>query len=1105
MNFGFLPRLIRLPLLSLGGLLWIELAAESSAEFFEKRIRPVLVEHCYECHSATSSKLKGGLRLDSKKGLLQGGETRAAVIPGNPKASLLLEAIRYTNRDLQMPPHGKLPETTIADLTQWVADGAFDPREDSPTPTGTQPLTAPTNHWAFRPLLQVSTPVHATSGQEVRSPIDQFVDARLTGMQLQRSPEADRRTLIRRVALDLTGLPPTPEEIKAYLQDTHEAAFERMVDRYLASPQYGERWARWWLDLARYADTNGQDENKVFANAWRYRDWVVRSFNNNQSFDDFLTEQLAGDLLDTQGVPESTVFDRWIATGFLVLGPKMLAEQDKPKLVMDLVDEQIDVVGRAFLGLTLGCARCHDHKFDPIPTRDYYALAGIFKSTKTMENLSFVSKFNERRITSTNKLAAIEAHGRRVQEIKTQIEETTRAAKTNLEQTWRREFQLHLAEWIKEPVAQNSPPSSNNIPTSLDGRWRVWWSGSSVTPNVRKTIRRLAKDNVALESFLSPGKTDNNPPSGLRLAPGKIGAAFRADGSNGLELPHSPRLEPPTFTLETWVKTSVLAKEGETRRWLVSKNGNEWEEGHYALLLDGDQPMAYLNIGGGRSNHFMVRSSGKGLAPNQWHQLVCTYDGQTLRLYVNGAPAGEQYVGRRRVPGSGPLALGRRPDKYIYFQGLLDEIHLLDRVWSSEEVRHSFEHSTWDGRFGALAQWDFNTLSEADQDQVDLAETYDSLFGKDGLLELPKDPSPFYAESTHQRLTALKQERESLRLQDPGPAAFALAVEDSKPVNLPIHIRGSHLNLAADPIPRGFPQTVRLANSPAIAPDKSGRLELARWLTSPDHPLTARVIMNRLWQAHFGEGLVRTPDNFGTRGEAPTHPELLDWLAQEFIRSGWNVKQIHRTMLLSATWRQSGRSAATPTALEKDPDNRWLSYYPRQRLEAEMVRDALLAVSGRLDAAMGGSLVDWKNDEYAPSDEVSAPSFRRSIYLPVVRDRVFDMFTLFDFANPSVGVARRTPTVVSHQALFFLNSPMVKSTARALAERLVLEADSTPEHRISRAYELALARTPRAAELDRALKFIHETELGGSHPGSIDRWACWCQVLLATSEFIYRD
>jgi hypothetical protein len=334
-----------------------------------------------------------------------------------------------------------------------------------------------------------------------------------------------------------------------------------------------------------------------------------------------------------------------------------------------------------------------------------------------------------------------------------------------------------------------------------------------------------------------------------------------------------------------------------------------------------------------------------------------------------------------------------------------------------------------------------------------------------------------------------------------------LAVEEASVVDLPVHIRGSHLNPAKEPVPRGFVRVAHRGGSVDLPKDRSGRLELAEWLTGPENPLTARVIVNRVWQAHFGEGLVRTPDNFGLRGEKPSHPELLDWLAAEFIASGWDLKRLHRLILTSGTWRRAGRGhpGFDPETATRDPDNRLLSWFPRQRLEAEMVRDALLLVSGRLDATIGGSLVSWGNDEYTPEDSVSAGSVRRSLYLPVVRDRVYDMFTIFDFANPSVGTSRRTPTVVSHQALFFLNSPLVRDCSSALADRLLALPGNDSVLRLLEAHLLALGRPPTPAETDRAMRFLEASSRPEASDAERRAWAAWCQVLLASNEFLYRD
>ncbi|MEI6723003.1 MAG: DUF1553 domain-containing protein, partial [Betaproteobacteria bacterium] len=416
----------------------------------------------------------------------------------------------------------------------------------------------------------------------------------------------------------------------------------------------------------------------------------------------------------------------------------------------------------------------------------------------------------------------------------------------------------------------------------------------------------------------------------------------------------------------------------------------------------------------------------------------------------------------------------------------------------------------------------------ADREAIAQTELKEVLFGAGGVFALPKDPRPRYPAATRDAIAALERERDALLATAPPPAAFALAVADDQPVDLPVHIRGSHLNLAKEPVPRGFIRAAYHGEPPTLPADHSGRLELARWLTSPDNPLTARVIVNRIWQAHFGEGLVRTPENFGLRGEAPTHPELLDWLAREFMRSGWSVKAMHRLILSSATWQQAAgggsdrysvisrsEDGGSPVPAEhwslntdhsaQDPDNRWLAHFPRQRLEAEMVRDALLAVSGRLEGRIGGTLTTWKNDDYVPGDEVAAGSVRRSVYLPIVRDRVYDVLTIFDFANPSVGTSKRTPTVVSHQALFFLNSPLVKESARAMAGTLLATPSADDAARVRLAYERAFSRPPTDAETARALRFLATAGTRDKPEAHLAAWSALCQTLFAANEFVYRE
>jgi len=456
------------------------------------------------------------------------------------------------------------------------------------------------------------------------------------------------------------------------------------------------------------------------------------------------------------------------------------------------------------------------------------------------------------------------------------------------------------------------------------------------------------------------------------------------------------------------------------------------------------------------------------------------------------------------------MALGRRQDGYSYFNGLLDDARLWNRVLTEDELQQQVKDPGAVKGVGLVKEWTFDASTPAELELAARLRVRDAVFGPDGMLALPKDPRAEWSESARASVAALERERDAWKASAPSPLAYALAVAEDKPVDLPIHIRGSHLQLATNAVPRGFIQVLSLGELPKIAPERSGRLELAQWLTDSKHPLTARVMVNRIWQAHFGNGLVRTPENFGVRGEMPTHPELLDWLATEFVRSGWSLKHLHRLILQSSVWQAGSLPATDISANGKsrstiDPDNRLLSFFPRQRLEAEMVRDALLAVSGRLDLERGGSLVNWQNNEYTPGDEISAVSVRRSLYLPIVRDRMYDPFTIFDCANPSVGTARRIPTVVAHQALFFLNSPLVKDSARTLAVKVMPQNAGDDREGVRVMYRRVLQREPLDTESVRALAYLERA--GGliQKEARVGAWASLCQALLASNEFLYRD
>ena len=794
--------------------------------FFEKNIRPVLAAKCYKCHSAEADKVKGGLLLDTRDGLRKGGDTGPAIVPGNPGESLLIQALHYADKDTAMPPvksGGKLPANVIADFEAWVKMGAPDPREGAAAAVVKKEIdfAKAREFWAYKPPQIPPAPVLADR-QWPRTDLDRFILAGLEAKGLKPVADADRRNLIRRVYFDLVGLPPTPEELDAFFKDTSPEAFAKIVDRLLASPQFGERWGRHWLDVARYAESTGKERNFTFPEAWRYRDYVIAAFNADKPYDQFIREQIAGDLLPAKDAAERN--EHLIATGFLALGPKGLNEKNRVQFEMDLVDEQIDVTSRAVLGLTAACARCHDHKFDPIPTADYYALAGIFRSSRTFFG------------TSAGDGAA---------------------AKKNK-------------------------------------------NGTPLLP--------LSKSDAA------PARTSSPAP-------------------------------PPPVSAE-----KQLAD-------LAAKNPKR--AARYAAMTAAEQAQ------------FAAKLKARG---------------------VLTAP--------------------------------------------------------------------------------------------------PPTAAPAAATGT----------------------ALAMGVQDGRPGDYPLYVRGE-IDSAGPAVPRGFLTVLTPGPKPAISAAQSGRRELADWLASKANPLTARVMANRVWLNLFGEGLVRTPDNFGSTGEKPTHPALLDLLAVQFMRDGWSVKALVRSIVLSRTYQLA--SSSDPKNFEADPDNILVWRMTPRRLDAEAIRDGILAASGQLDRTPPyASLVAHVGDGYIgrgiKSSQFNVEASYRSVYLPIVRDYVPDVLAVFDFAEPTLVVAARDTTNVPSQALFMMNSPFVTAQSRALAKRLLAMAQYDHGQRIIMAYMLTLSRPPTPAEAARAGQYLtaftpHTDSAASAAPAAASEtaWANFCQALFACAEFRY--
>jgi hypothetical protein len=889
--------------------------APEKLEFFETKVRPILVQRCYECHSGQES--NGGLRLDYREGLLKGGDSGPALQADEPQGSLLLRAIRYQNADLQMPPSGKLDASEIEVLETWVAQGAFDPRADLPSGSSdkTQGMSIQDgrNFWSMMPLKPVEVP-RAVDADWCRNPIDAFVLKELDSNGLRPSPESPRREILRRVTLGLIGLVPESQEYKAFEQDTAPEAYERQVDRLLSSEQYGVRFGRHWLDVARYSDSNGLDENIAYGNAWRYRDYVVEAFNSDKPFDRFIEEQIAGDLLPDADRQSKT------ATGFLVLGAKVLAEPDRDKLTMDTIDEQLDTIGKAFMGMTLGCARCHDHKFDPIKQRDYYALAAILKGTKTFGDSNFgaIKHWNEISYANPQEKEQLKA-------IDAQIAEKNGA-------------------W-------------NKLKSEAIGK-------------LREQVRKQAADYLAVASKLTSEATLNEW------------------AQVGEELKLHPR---------------VLAN---SRRYL----DNHRQEPLFA----------------------------------KWHELAGHGDHQAIR---------------------------------DYYQELFER---------------------------ALGEWEKAKAADAQVKKLEdstLEAARVALGDVGGFLAIPAKMEHALDQES---LVKIHELAESARLFESAAPdeTSVMGVADKGVVDgLAIHIRGSYRNLG-DVVPRGFPEVmVSQGATPIFSRHSSGRLELARWLANATHPLTARVIVNRVWRWHFGRGLVESTENFGVLGDRPSHPELLDYLARWFIESGWSIKELNRLILTSSTYRMSSVHPEAQSALAIDPENRLRWHYKLERMDAEPLRDSILQVAGRLDCQLGGKSVPLRNRQFVfdhtSIDHTKYDSIRRTVYLPIIRNHLYSLLEQFDFPDPTMPVGSRNTSMVSVQMLLLMNADWIIDSASLLARRSQ-EFSSEPSRRIDWLFETVLGRAPKEHEQRRFLDAISAGQASGEDP-----WVTLAHNLLICSEFIY--
>ena len=879
-----------------------------TADFFERKIRPVLSDKCYQCHSATSEKIKGGLRVDTKEGLLRGGDTGPAIVAGAPEKSLLIQAVHYTDKDLQMPPGDKpLSPQEIRDLETWVKMGAPDPRDGTAAHAYKVDFDGARKHWAFQPVKCPPVPAVEDRDSWVRTAVDSFVLQKLREKKMQPSPAADKVTLLRRATFDLTGLPPTPAELEEFLADNSTGAFAKVVDRLLDSPRYGERWGRYWLDLAHYADTRGSAEgngNNRYNYAYTYRDYVIKAFNEDLPYDQFLIQQIAADKLP--GLEET----RLAALGFLTLGNRFGNQ------IHDIIDDRIDILGKGTLALTLTCARCHDHKFDPIPTQDYYSLHGIFASSTEPKEGPVVA-------TPTN--AVLYADFKRQLAVKERALEDYREGqvkKLKGEVFGKAgEYMLAVHEHHRGTNAKPLGPfvQGRGLIAQLGGRWE----------KALKTAER--KHDPIFVPWFEFAAVD--------------GPEFAAKARAICE--HYQASPPPKEKCNpevAWFFSSAphsMAQLAGRYSTLFASIEKKWESARTVAQA-------------------MKKSEPEGLE---------TPAEEELRLFLF-AKASPTYLDEGRINN-----LIRRDNQV---KGNLDR---LEKAFDELKQGHP----------GAPAH--AHVLADAPQ---------------------PKDSAVFLRGNPGSK----------------GPVA-----------------------------PRRFLKVLSGENRPLFN-DGSGRLQLAKAIASPDNPLTARVLVNRVWLHHFGEGLARNPDDFGTRSEPPTHPELLDYLASQFVQGGWSIKKLHRLLMLSSVYQQASDGTQYATA---DPDNRWLWRMSRRRLDFESMRDTILMIGGKLDTKMGGPPVRLDAEPYP---------VRRSVYGYIDRNNLPGMLVAFDFANPDLTTGRRETTTLPQQALFMMNSPLVVEQARDLVKRPDFQAAAGVRSRIERLYQLIYQRAPKQIELELASRFL---------------------------------
>jgi hypothetical protein len=1147
-------------------------SAEPTAEqleFFEAKVRPILVERCFECHNAKLDEPKGGLKVDSHAALLTGGETGPAVVPGNLKDSLLIDAINYGEL-YQMPPKSKLPEAEIAILTKWVEQGAPWPKEAEPaavasgSPKAFDLQQRKADHWCWQPITDPPLPTVRVGGW-AKQDLDRFIQTRLERENLSPAPQADKRTLVRRAYFDLIGLPPSPQEMSAAIADESPEWFAHVVDKLLESPHFGERWGRHWLDLVRYAESRGHEFDPNVANAYQYRDYVVRALNADLPYDQFVAEHIAGDLLaEPRKNPTEKFNESIIGTAFWFLGEQVHSPVDIRKDETDRFDNMVDVFGKTFMGVTIACARCHDHKFDAISQKDYYALFGFLQSSgyrlarfDTLdEHRQLAQQAADLKAKSLKAIAAADARSKQAI--------ASRSA----------DYLLAVRDLIQSQVLAKMDAQGNVLPGSLDEAAKA---NIKSVADVRKldeviSIRWLGEVQLAQADSTHPlhawslicKAPDANDPQKLGelltkvystpAAPAPVaglqtivdydhlpaedwlsdGVAFGLGPIRTGELTLDPLASNPTLAIAAfgsaqrdpmW-KGLTLAPNSEqdigrfsgyTRAGQTIRTPTfELRDGRVHVQLAGSG-MIYAAVDShliieGPLHGQLVRDTGPDTSNTvRWFTLDLTaYKGH--RLHLELTPKGDANFRILRVvegesppaesPLSPPIALAAIADRPTleaaageYQRRIENTLKLIadDAVASQPDAAAQ----------AALARW--------------LLARPELLIGSDPV-------SQSAAKEAAERAVSYQGEWKKLQASIRKESRLTMAMWDGDAEDETLLIRGN-TKTVGPLVKRGTLEAV--STGPMELGSGSGRLELARSLLDSRNPLTARVMVNRIWHHLLGRGIVPSTDNFGVLGQEPSHPELLDHLATRFRQEGWSVKRLIRTIMLSSTYQQdsqslpldnqsadNGQVAVISEAETRDPQNVLFHRQNLKRLEGEAIRDSILAVSGRLDRTLQGPSVPVHLTAFMQGrgrPGTSGPldgAGRRSVYTSVRRNFLSPMMLAFDTPIPFTTVGKRNVSNVPAQALILMNDPLVLEQSRVWAKALLSTANQSPEQRIGSIYEQAFGREASASETTAAIAFLEEQGreygLSAEQAKADERtWADLCHVMYNVKEFVF--